>query len=686
MFFLFFCSVSWHLNFAQTHAVDQAHYFDITENANFAFGGEYPFENGRMGHKNIFDVNSFADFWSWLDLGITPIYWAEGWDLSETRSNVQMKCANVSASLEYFGYPSSSLAPGQRVDTGPNCPKDKYPERPGKFYANADSGTYLYYNSVVGGVRLRQERTEAEACPNDDDGLRLSLHQGLCVPDLGYFLRPELHSALRPHEDLINLPGGETVYLPALAPQSVIRSTFRKLEDQLWLNPHTAKIEVLLTTYNAHLDIFAATYIWIFMNRGGHMHKVVKPISTFLTTYRQPASYVFDALLALLFLHIIVEEGVEIFRSCKISGFRKGLKTYFTPSNAVDWTGVCAFIVIGVFWLKHVVLIGTLRDAMGKSNVKVTGGFSNDVDRDAFYDVVDAWVVSDSNLGFAFAVFPFIIGMRFFKVFSLQPRLGMVTATLSSSMVDIAHFGVVFSSIYLVFVTSAMVLFGQDLENFANFGRATMSVFRMMLGDYDWDELIRVGRQQTAIWFFLFTWLVNLVMLNMLLAIIMDVYTEVKAKIEADAETMWSQVAEMYSRWWAVKKGRQVAMSTILEALQKHYPDGEEVEDERLTIEGFMEMVPSMPQHQALRLLVSTFTMDEESEGQGGSMSETSSRVQHIFKNTLILHESVEHLTRMNEVMVEIINANFDELRHHRNQGAKDKLQRTSKVVTGVTI
>ena len=77
MFILYFLSVSWHLNFEQTHAVDDAMYFDITENANFAYGGEYPFQNGRMGHKNIFDVNSFADFWSWLDLGITPIYWAD---------------------------------------------------------------------------------------------------------------------------------------------------------------------------------------------------------------------------------------------------------------------------------------------------------------------------------------------------------------------------------------------------------------------------------------------------------------------------------------------------------------------------------------------------------------------------------------------------------------------------------
>merc|ERR1719201_3258045 len=53
MFLLFYVSSLYHLDYEKLHAVDQAVYFDITENANFAFGGDIPLENGRMGHKNI---------------------------------------------------------------------------------------------------------------------------------------------------------------------------------------------------------------------------------------------------------------------------------------------------------------------------------------------------------------------------------------------------------------------------------------------------------------------------------------------------------------------------------------------------------------------------------------------------------------------------------------------------------
>merc|ERR1719272_2810396 len=140
---------------------------------------------------------------------------------------------------------------------------------------------------------------------------------------------------------------------------------------------------------------------------------------------------------------------------------------------------------------------------------------------------------------------------------------------------------------------------------------------------------------------------------------------------------MWSQVAEIGNRWWEVKKGRQVSMSRILEVLLHHHPDGDQtLEEERITTEGFMKLVSGMPENQATRLLVSTFRMDEDESAQGGSLSETSSRVQHIFKNTMILHESVEHLTHMNEVMAEMINANFMEMRHHTTHANKKDMMK----------
>merc|ERR1712039_872302 len=91
--------------------------------------------------------------------------------------------------------------------------------------------------------------------------------------------------------------------------------------------------------------------------------------------------------------------------------------------------------------------------------------------------------------------------------------------------------------------------------------------FRIMLGDFNWDELIEVGRPLTSLWFWSFTWLVNLVMLNMLLAMIMDTYTQVKGSMGGDAETLWSQAVEIGTRMLDQAKGRKLSLQRILVGL-----------------------------------------------------------------------------------------------------------------------
>merc|ERR1719451_170305 len=95
------------------------------------------------------------------------------------------------------------------------------------------------------------------------------------------------------------------------------------------------------------------------------------------------------------------------------------------------------------------------------------------------------------------------------------------------------------------------------------------TVFRIMLGDFDWETMNIIGRPQAAAWFWSFMWLVNMVMLNMLLAIVMDVYTEVKGGIGGDAETLWSQTKEIYQRWRKRRQGLRKSLEYVLHALEQ---------------------------------------------------------------------------------------------------------------------
>ena len=83
----------------------------------------------------------------------------------------------------------------------------------------------------------------------------------------------------------------------------------------------------------------------------------------------------------------------------------------------------------------------------------------------------------------------------------------------------------------MIFCTSALILFGRDVDEFQSFSRTYITVFRGILGDFDYGSVTKVGRLSASVWWAALMLLVNLVMVNMVLAIIMDVYSSVKARM-----------------------------------------------------------------------------------------------------------------------------------------------------------
>merc|ERR1719223_585821 len=60
------------------------------------------------------------------------------------------------------------------------------------------------------------------------------------------------------------------------------------------------------------------------------------------------------------------------------------------------------------------------------------------------------------------------IVMKFFKAFTANKRLRVVTDTFRDALVDFVHFGIIFTTIFLPFITVGHVLFGNDLEEFSS--------------------------------------------------------------------------------------------------------------------------------------------------------------------------------------------------------------------------
>merc|ERR1712151_306663 len=104
--------------------------------------------------------------------------------------------------------------------------------------------------------------------------------------------------------------------------------------------------------------------------------------------------------------------------------------------------------------------------------------------------------------------------------FNSQPRLAVVTQTISRAGSDLVHFMIIVVIIFMSFVASGMFLFGRKIWSFSSMFYSMNTCFRMMLGDFEWETLGEEHPLTAAIWFGTYMLLLMLLLLNMLMAII----------------------------------------------------------------------------------------------------------------------------------------------------------------------
>lgn len=152
------------------------------------------------------------------------------------------------------------------------------------------------------------------------------------------------------------------------------------------------------------------------------------------------------------------------------------------------------------------------------------------------------------------------------------------------------------------------------------------------------------------LWFWTFIILVQLIMLNMLLAIVMDVYTEVKSGLDYNAPTVFSQMSLIWRRWKQKRRGTRMPLEYVLKKLVPQALDTKllkkeesELQQKTLTPSALMAQVPGLGEEQAVRILV-TATENWAAAGKDpAALSDTSSRVLELKVDQMHLHETVQH-------------------------------------------
>lgn len=613
---------------AEVFAVEEAMKFDIQENANFAWAHNF-------GHKTLHDANSIADVWSWLRLGFLPLVVQPSWAYSEN-------------------YPA---ALGTDAYDGTNYSRPIGPSHwllGGYTRAAPIKNDYLRYTRLVGGIKLHQTVAEPsiDACllptsfdtellhawlgkpckPADDGQLTPEFRDSETFDEFTRqeWLLTELDSVEELTRALIDMEDGCSHAVAVGALETCRCKTCRSnIPRQPYIDEQTRRLEIAFITYNAQYGIYSYVGTNLFFNRGGHIHKHVNIMSAWADLFARPIveflpTVVAGSLWGIMLLKITLSELhelVSVMRSAHTSCWRALREDYLGFWNLVDWVSLTIGCVLVLAFFDYQTKVGaanlSLANMMDASN-HAHGGTAQRMEyqsmTEAFFTCVETMVLSEKNLRLVLFFYPTILMLRLFKSFAAQPRLAIVTKTLERAAEDLIHFCIVFCCVYMCLVINSILFFGQDLQDFCTLLRAINSCFRAMFGDWDFPEMQEIGLIKAQIWFWSFMLLMVLILLNMLLAVIMDAYTEEKARART-AQSLVFQSFDMGRRFWQYRKGERVRLNDIWAVFEKEYHGDIKrmFKDDRLiSIPWLLERVPHLREVQAKRTMEKSLARHED--------------------------------------------------------------------------
>jgi len=309
--------------------------------------------------------------------------------------------------------------------------------------------------------------------------------------------------------------GGFVQELPAK--QSDVVATLAELKAGRWITEGTRVLFLDFTVYNANINMFCVVkYIFEFPAAGG-----VTSSSQFnaikLIRYNDPVDY-FVMACEIVFLLFVLYYTVEEIKEAKFLGFYK----YLTNSVWQVWDCfilLCSYISI-FFYAYRTALVGNTLDDL----VADETSYAN-------FSHVAYWQI---QFNFMVAITLFLSWIKIFKYMSFHKTMYQMSQTLSQCAQDILGYTVMFFIVFFAFAQLGYLVFSSNTFGFHTFADTIFTLFRIILGDFDFYALQQKHPVFGPIYFVTYIFVVFFILVNVFLAIINDSYINVKKQIEDD--------------------------------------------------------------------------------------------------------------------------------------------------------
>lgn len=431
-------------------------------------------------------------------------------------------------------------------------------------------------NILVGGVRIRQQRAWRTECPTPIEGVEcFESGRGSDYENDNTDNGPLLYY---PCDSLMELTyggiatvsktfscDGNSIVIPANASYDYVIDMLKNviIPSGAADFSSTRFLVVEYITYNLPTDIFIYNTHWVQVSVAGKLipNGLPKPFQLEQRYGVRAFSIVMFVVVLFLFMHLIW----EFVSYAKVNGLFLALRDYLLGFWQLE---NLAMLIVYIVQLCLVFHMWAIADELPKPIISENGVTT-------FPQNLAVYAGMYERLSLTRGVTILLVFLRILKFGVLFPPVYVITTAILKASKTIIGVGVLCIAAIVAFAVSGYIVFGARIVGFHNIAAAIDSMSRMLVGDYDMDQLESQGVVLATLFFWAFLIVCYFILLNFITAILSSAVEGIEeAKGESIADILNFQ-GKLTTMWWAhVSNRRQPSPPPTPAGLQKSSSSG----------------------------------------------------------------------------------------------------------------
>jgi hypothetical protein len=338
----------------------------------------------------------------------------------------------------------------------------------------------------------------------------------------------------------------------------ILDQQFKSLKDFDWLDDNSQDATVEAIFLNPELNAYSKMVITFRMNRGGWIDQSVHVTPIRGDIYYHWAVIWMDVMWITIMLFLCIQAVQHAIEEIKRGLFWWWITDFFVLFDFLSLLGGTGIAVL--FWYITTRVDAFVQGVSGLGSMPLENGIEAqevwktryilknwDYEKDvqAIFDEFTNLNALQEWFRLICLGYNLVIVCRFYRGFTGQPRIAVMLQTMSQVAMFMLHYLIVFVIVMANFIITGYILFGEQLEEWSSFGKATCSACLVLFGRFDYSDFHRVAPVSAALWFASFYILVCLVITGLTTATILHHYLSVRRKTGEAGQSIVKQVWQM---------------------------------------------------------------------------------------------------------------------------------------------